>query len=352
MTKNTSLGYVPALDGLRGIAVILVMLTHANFQLADNGILGVDIFFALSGFLITTLLLEEYSLTNSVSLPAFYVRRSFRLFPALYILLLVIVLYKEFLPDSFGNGSVRLEVLSSALYLNNISWAWGWKSDVGLLGHSWSLAVEEQFYLLWPVILIFFLRSDKLNVLIYLLLFLIPGIMYLKYAGLVSDIANSLLHESIFIGCFAAMIRNKINFRIPYADLITIGLLLFILVIGIAPIRLYMSIYESGLRSLFAIVSVIIIFGLINGESHYSNKFLSIPILRFTGKISYALYLWHVPVFKWFKWHSTLEDYQSFILKFAITIIIACLSWIAIEKRLLRHGHALSKLITPVPGTS
>src|SRR5688572_31370589 len=105
--QSPSLGYVPALDGLRAIAVILVMLTHANFQLGENGILGVDIFFALSGFLITTLLIEENFRRGHISLFGFYTRRAFRLFPALYIILVLILLYALV----FTNGKEQITII-------------------------------------------------------------------------------------------------------------------------------------------------------------------------------------------------------------------------------------------------
>ena len=159
------IGYLPALDGLRAIAIILVMLTHANFQLGANGILGVDMFFALSGFLITTLLLEENESNTKISLAGFYVRRAFRLFPALYIMLFVIFCYALFFTSTVTEKIIIFsEIKAAGLYLYNISWNWGWATEGLLLAHTWSLAVEEQFYLLWPLIFIIVLKL-KLNIL-------------------------------------------------------------------------------------------------------------------------------------------------------------------------------------------
>lgn len=101
-----NIGYVPALDGLRAIAVMLVLFTHANFFLGSNGFLGVDMFFVISGFLITTLLLEENNKKNKISLKAFYLRRTLRLFPALYFLCILVFFYAVF----FKNGNEKTSI--------------------------------------------------------------------------------------------------------------------------------------------------------------------------------------------------------------------------------------------------
>ena len=339
-----NLGYSPALDGLRAIAVILVMLTHANFQLGDNGVLGVDMFFALSGFLITTLLLEENNKRQGISLAAFYVRRGLRLFPALYITLAVALLYAFYVKDGVEQTKIIWEVASASLYLYNISWIWDWNGP--LLGHTWSLAVEEQFYLIWPWILIFALRFKALRLLALGLTGFIALSYVLKLTGNLSGLGRSLIHEAIFIGCLASILRwtGKLPFRIP--DIIILGCLIFTVIVGVFPVTWYMELYKQGGGSLMALITAIIILGLVDQSSSLTSKLLGLPPLIGIGKISYALYLWHVPVFHWFKWHSTLPPSVSFILKFVITFLLAGLSWVLVEKKATRLGHTISKRLT------
>ena len=120
MIKNNNfnpLKYQPALDGIRALAITLVMFAHANFQLFKNGGIGVSVFFALSGFLITTLLLEEFNTNNNISLKGFYVRRTMRLFPALYVLLIFVFIYSTFFRIPSDQKMINYEILSSALYV-------------------------------------------------------------------------------------------------------------------------------------------------------------------------------------------------------------------------------------------
>ena len=143
-----NIGYNASLDGLRAVAVILVLMVHANFRLGLNGQLGVSVFFALSGFLISTLLLEEFQKFGDISFKGFYIRRTMRLFPALYLLLLFVLGYTYFFRTGIEQKMIYQDLMASALYVYNIAWYWGWCTKEILLYHTWSLGVEEQFYLL------------------------------------------------------------------------------------------------------------------------------------------------------------------------------------------------------------
>ena len=343
---NNRIGYIPALDGFRAIAIILVMLAHANFQLGSNGILGVDLFFALSGFLITTLLLEENEVYGKISLTGFYIRRTFRLFPALYLMLVAILLYAlVFTVSLFDKLTIFNEIKAAGLYVYNISWAWGWGTEGMLLGHTWSLAVEEQFYLIWPIILITVLKFKKLKVFCFALMAFILIVFLLKITGQVNAIGNALIHESIFIGCLAAIVRWLKIFKMNVHASISILLVLIIAFIGIFPASWYMELFKHGGRSLIALVTVIIILDLVKNPSSLLSKVLSHSVLVYVGKISYALYLWHVPIFRWFKWHSTLLPWQTFVLKILLTFLISTASFILIENRSTKFGRNLSKKI-------
>ena len=149
-----NLGYRPALDGLRGVAVLAVMVYHSG--LIRGGFLGVDVFFTLSGFLITTLLLEEYARTGTLAIGRFYIRRALRLLPALVAFLIFwggVILTR--IPSEYWSvlGGYLLGVLG---YVAN--WLYIYWRPLGVFSHTWSLAIEEQFYLVWPVLLFLLLR--------------------------------------------------------------------------------------------------------------------------------------------------------------------------------------------------
>ncbi|WP_164701581.1 acyltransferase family protein [Modestobacter sp. KNN46-3] len=146
------LGYEPALDGLRAVAVAAVMASHTTLPV-PGGSVGVGVFFALSGFLISTLLLQEQERTGRIALGAFLLRRLLRLYPALLVLGIALVLYVVVAPGPVRGQETIAGVLPALLYSSNWVRALGGLGYLGLLEHTWSLAVEEQFYLLWPVVL-------------------------------------------------------------------------------------------------------------------------------------------------------------------------------------------------------
>src|ERR671913_1331463 len=155
------LGYRPELDGVRGIAIILVMLVHVH-NWPRGGFIGVDVFFTLSGFLITTLLLEEWRARRTVSLRDFYARRALRLFPAVIVLL---VAYSIFALVAGGSLlSTRLAGVGYGFtYLSNWAQAFGLTFPDQEIGFLWTLAIEEQYYLLWPGLLLIGLHAARLS---------------------------------------------------------------------------------------------------------------------------------------------------------------------------------------------
>ncbi len=150
MESRARLGYVPALDGVRAVAVLLVVACHALSM--PGGFLGVEIFFVLSGFLITTLLLEERQAQGRLGLRSFYIRRVWRLYPALAALLAAWLVLSALGLTPLPPAGEAVGVLVSGTYLANAANAWFFPLPIGLQ-HLWSLALEEQFYLLWPPLL-------------------------------------------------------------------------------------------------------------------------------------------------------------------------------------------------------
>src|SRR5262249_53898603 len=153
--STAPLGHRPALDGIRGVAVIAVLAGHSGWL--SGGFLGVDAFFALSGFLITRLLTDEDDATGSIALSLFYARRWPRLLPALLVLVVVCTtILLTTVPTEFGPLALQ-EASAVVFYIAN--WAWVFGLPLGIYGHTWSLGIEEQFYLLWPLGLLALLRA-------------------------------------------------------------------------------------------------------------------------------------------------------------------------------------------------
>jgi peptidoglycan/LPS O-acetylase OafA/YrhL len=156
------LSYIPALDGIRGVAILLVVFYHASFTFFQVGYLGVDIFFALSGFLITTIIVTEHTRTGSVDLLAFYKRRALRLLPALFAVIAValMLVYLFYTPDI--QKETITQAFASSVYVSN--WVQASRSFIANnpLAITWSLSVEDQFYILWtPVLVLALIRHVR-----------------------------------------------------------------------------------------------------------------------------------------------------------------------------------------------
>jgi peptidoglycan/LPS O-acetylase OafA/YrhL len=278
------LGYVPPLDGLRGVAIALVISFH-YFAFPFGGGDGVDLFFVLSGFLITTLLLEERSATGAISLGSFYGRRARRLLPALLVMLAafsVIALAKGHDPvwdlERFG------------FYTGNAARAFTLLPPSGL-DHLWSLAEEEQFYLLWPLLLLAFARSRRL----LMFTLALTGALILYRAGLAIGGAslNRLYFgpdthaDGLMMGAALAIILQRRSITVPE------GLLPWI--VGSFVLAVLIPDVNTGWHiiglPLFELVCAALIAAAVSGSSLTSA--LSWPPLVFLGKISYSLYLWH-----------------------------------------------------------
>lgn len=334
------LGYVPGLDGLRAFAISLVMLAHADFQLFENGGVGVPVFFALSGFLITTLLLEEYQKYGRIFFKAFYIRRTLRLFPALYAMLFCTLLY-GLVVNSEMLDLIVSEIISAGLYVYNIAWIW--EIEHLMLYHTWSLGVEEQFYLIWPGLLFVFIKWNTLDRASIILLALIL-LLFANNFGMLSNsriiaIIHSVINESIFLGCLVAILRWRglLKFKIPIV--VAFISVLAIFMIGMLPQKFFGTIQPKSLASIF---TVIIILFLIERPKDFLSQIFTNRVSILFGKISYGLYLWHLPIFKIFEFHSTLPSKVSFISKFIVSFLVALISFYFFERRATNFGRRLS----------
>jgi peptidoglycan/LPS O-acetylase OafA/YrhL len=347
LEQHRRFGYRPQLDGVRAIAILSVVGFHA-WVFPRGGYLGVDMFFVLSGFLITTLLVEEAEANGRISLPHFYFRRALRLVPALVVAASVYALYiaAEVAITGHSRSGVPVEnaVLGSlygVLYVQNILIVTGHGMPLAV-GHLWSLATEEQFYLVWPLTLFLALRAGATRR--GLMLGLVAAIAVLE----IDRFRLMLQHASfqriyfapdgqfdvILIGCVAGLWfagggatrmlgRPASNYA---ATLVGVAAVVFMLIL---PYYADWRVVLSVLPLLGAGVALLIL-ALVVGRPSPLARLLSLPPLVFVGKISYALYLWH-PILIWgFRRLPTVAEV-------ALAFLVATLSYYVVELPFLRR---------------
>jgi peptidoglycan/LPS O-acetylase OafA/YrhL len=243
----------------------------------------------------------------------------------------------------FRSGDIQLDiyhdVISAGLYVYNIAWAWGWSMHEVMLYHTWSLGVEEQFYLIWPFILYFCIKRKAFKSLQIILVLFIAATWILKSYNLYPFIAGSIIKESIFIGCAGALLRWN-GFQIKISTLVAFLLLIVLILMGIAPFKIP---YYDTAFNVCSILTVFIIWHVVQNQQSKITEILSNKTIVFIGKISYSLYLWHLPVFRIFAFHSTLPSLVSFTAKFIISFAFAILSWFTVEKITTAWGRKMSK---------
>ncbi len=283
--------YKPQLDGLRALAITLVVIYHVDPSLLPGGWIGVDIFFVLSGFLITSILERELRATSSIAIGNFYIRRILRLTPAFWLLLAVVACVDVL---SWRRVDGLRAVLLSATYLMNWNLAFNWYPQT-LLGHSWSLAMEEQFYLVWPLVLRLFGRRSPLVFIFVAICMVIAWRLYLVCSGATPARTYSGFDshsDALLIGCALAFAKPSLPLQslilrfswVPIAAILALALVLTI----------DSQLTQSFGLTLTAVVAAWLLWATLH-DDQIARLFSTAPAV-YTGRISYGWYLWHYPM--------------------------------------------------------
>jgi peptidoglycan/LPS O-acetylase OafA/YrhL len=358
------LGHVPALDGLRGVAVAGVLLFHGD-HLA-GGFLGVDLFFVLSGFLITSLLLREWAGTGGIALLAFWRRRGRRLLPALFGLLGGVAIYVLVWARPVDLDAIRASALATVLYVANWQaiWAghgyWDLYRAPSPLQHTWSLAIEEQFYLVWPVLVAVVLGRRRrrgrpgppaiLTVALglaavstaWMMWRVVPGEDPSRvYYGTDTRAASVLLGAALAAWLSWRGTAATRRGRLALEGLAVLGALW--LVYAWATIDGQSTFLYRGGFLLCELAVVAVIAGCVQPHRGPIATALAVAPLRWLGLISYGLYLWHWPVFLVLQIeHSSLglSDWSLFAAQVALSLLLAIVSFFVLEEPIRLRGLA------------
>lgn len=331
--------YRPEIDGLRALAVLPVLLFHAGFQFFQGGFVGVDIFFVISGYLIANIIINELSIER-FSLLTFYERRARRILPALFCVMFFSIPFAWLWLVPFNLNNFGQSLISVTFFLSNVLFWWegGYfdtSAELKPLLHTWSLAIEEQFYVLFPIFLIVFWRFGKSKIIITLSFVFLGSLLFAEWGSRNMPSASFYLLPmrgwELLLGVFTAFYL-KYNI-VPQQSYINNFLSLF----GVAIIFFAILFFNEttpfpSLISLLPTLGVVLIIVFATQDT-LTNKFLSSKPLVSIGLISYSLYLWHQPILV-FARHQ-LNDELSLLLKIILLISVfplSFLTWKYIEK--------------------
>lgn len=353
----------PALDGLRALSVLAVVMLHAGSRFGRGGDTGVDVFFVLSGFLITAILLREHDRSGRIRLSAFYRRRFLRLFPALALLLACLTAYFLARPSGLGWDTIHAIPVTLLYVMNWVAVATD--MHIGVLGHTWSLAVEEQFYLIWPVCLWLALRRGAST----------RALVTIAGAGVAAgtlwrawlfhsgqgwshvSLGSDTRGDALLLGCLAGtlvirsrpwLLRHQAWLR-P-AAWAAAAVLCLVTIVGLDH-----SSKVYGGWSLVHLAAAVLILQLVLLPRGAVHRTLSRRPLVLLGRISYGVYLWQTPLILLIKdqW-PTMPARAVLPVSLLATLACASASYVLVERPLLKFKSeslripALRRLI-PVP---
>jgi len=349
------LGHRPALDGVRAIAILAVMAAHFRRDAVAfprrGGFLGVDVFYVLSGFLITSLLCEEWAKTGLIRLRLFYARRALRLLPAFFTMVSVYVLWAATLGPRQWLHKELIEAVTAVLYSENLFRAFTLNHSspppANGLVPTWTLSAEEQFYVLWPIILIALIRFRGLRAAT-----IFAGVVFSAQAIFRGFMYHHHWHQffftrpdSLLVGCLLALLLAQgVSWRPPTwlgwasAAAVVVGL-------TSATRATYMLAYGFPL---FALATGLTLWTVVTRAEWAVTQLLEFRPLVGIGRISYGLYLWQLPVF------CAVERYVAHLrvaapLAVVLTFVVALISYRFVELPFLRLKSRLNPVRTTQP---
>lgn len=363
----SNIRYMPSLDGLRFLAYLAVFLFHADLilrmwspapevilplKLFGIGWIGVDVFFVLSGYLITAGILVN--IDSPSFLRNFYTKRVLRIFPLYYLTCVFgLVIAPAVLPSAFAEAHKQLLEHWPVYFANVQNW---WVSLGGkrayYLGHFWSLAIEEQFYLFWPVALLLMRRTKfVVPICIVLIVLVIAGrvavqFLFGTHAKFYLHFATTARVDALFIGCILALcwhpnaapppLESVLKFSLPT---LTVAIYFLATFWPVAPFgdfatqSIGYTIIALGSAGIIALLQL----------PRANRTFLANPVMVYLGRISYGLYVFHWPVMYCFKslfdayeWHGNIAAIVFVLLSFVVTLALAAISYHAFERRFLK----------------
>jgi peptidoglycan/LPS O-acetylase OafA/YrhL len=334
-------GYMPYLDGLRGIAIFLVVLLHAGVPFIKGGWVGVDIFFVLSGFLITSLLMREQEKTGRISLRHFYMRRALRLLPAVVVVLIVFLAVAAFRPGFDKSLKSATYVL---FYIANWVRALGHGMSIEI-AHCWSLSIEEQFYFIWPLL---FIAMTKARL----------PFRAMAWLALAGAIACALWRtwltfhwppgrvyfgldtrfDALLLGCALAL-GEQFLIRPHRVMLVLVPAAVLLITLITFRERMVAPWLLLGGYSIVALAACVLIVDLKTSPAAPLRRLCEWGPLVYLGRISYGLYLWHHMIMEWMKPSLEGNFFRWPILLFVgggLSLAVAMLSYRLIELRFLK----------------
>ncbi|MGV2875462.1 acyltransferase family protein [Macrococcus capreoli] len=349
--------YFPGLDGMRAIAVIAIIIFHLNPKWLPGGFLGVDTFFIISGYLITTLLIKEYEANGSINLFHFWYKRVKRLLPPVLFMMFIVVQYIIFF-DRELLYQVKKDMYAALVYVSN----WWYIFD-GLdyfqsleprpLKHLWSLAIEEQFYLFFPFILLMLFKFLKKKSNIFIVFFVISiismGVMWAMYNPAISIsriyFGTDTRLQTLLLGAMLALIwpayklkQNAPMYAVRVIDVIGLVGAIFLIRSFFVYTDHSANVFQGGLYIL-GIFTLLFIMAIVHPQTLIS-KFFSLPLLTWIGRYSYSLYLWHYPIIVLMQSHFIQGQIPWYIhiLSIVLTVVMAIISYQLIEQPFRKRG--------------
>jgi peptidoglycan/LPS O-acetylase OafA/YrhL/lysophospholipase L1-like esterase len=294
----TTFRHEPALDGLRGLAVLAIIAFHLDYSWARGAFLGVDLFFVLSGFLITTLLITEWRRADTIVLPAFWGRRARRLLPALLLVLILVAIFTRLEIDPWNRAAIRGDGIASLFYVANWRFIavnqgyFGLFSAPSPLRHMWSLAIEEQFYLVWPLVVYAVLRATRGSLRV---LGAVCGI------GVGASIVAMAVAAALVVMVYAWSTATGTSAR-----------------------------YYRGGSAAYAVLASVVIAGAL--QPGVLRRALAFRPLAWIGRLSYGLYLFHWPLIVWLvPARVHIHGFALNALRLVLTFVAATISFFLVE---------------------